>query len=87
MDKLLHSPLLWMTLTLAAYQAGFWLHRRLGEPLLMPPLLWSLIILITVVVVGKVDYQTYFQANSFIHFLLGTQQSHWLCLCINPCHA
>ena len=38
----------------------------------MPPLLWSLIILITVVVVGKVDYQTYFQANSFIHFLLGT---------------
>ena len=68
----MHSPLLWMTLTLVAYQAGFWLHRRLGEPLLMPPLLWSLIILITVVVVGKVDYQTYFQANAFIHFLLGT---------------
>ena len=72
MDKLMHSPVLWMTLTLVAYQAGFWLHRRLGEPILMPPLLWSLIILITVVVVGKVDYQTYFQANAFIHFLLGT---------------
>ena len=25
MDKLIHSPLLWMTLTLVAYQAGFWL--------------------------------------------------------------
>ena len=72
MEKLLHSPILWMTLTLVAYQAGFWLHRQCGEPVLLPPMLWSLVLLITVVVVAKVDYQTYFQGNAFIHFLLGT---------------
>ncbi len=72
MEKLVHSPLIWLTLTLVAYEAGFWLHKRCGEPVLLPPMLWSLVILIGVVVVGKVDYQTYFQGNAFIHFLLGT---------------
>lgn len=72
MDKLVVSPLLWMTVTLVAYEAGFWLHRRLREPVLVPPMLLSLSLLITVLVLGKVDYHIYFQANAFIHFLLGT---------------
>ncbi len=72
MDKLLTSPLLWMTLTLVAYEAGFWLHRRLREPVLMPPMLLSLSLLIVALVMGHVDYQTYFHGNAFIHFLLGT---------------
>lgn len=72
LEKLYVSPLLWMTVTLVAYEAGFWLHRRFKEPVLVPPMLISLTLLIAALVIGKVDYQTYFQGNAFIHFLLGT---------------
>ena len=71
-EALYISPLLWMTLTLVVYEAGFWLHRHLKEPLLVPPMLISLTLLVSVLVLGKVDYHTYFQGNAFIHFLLGT---------------
>lgn len=69
---ILSTPLVWMTLTLTAYEAGFWLHRQLKEPVLVPPMLLSLIMLIGVLLVANVDYQTYFKGNAFIHFLLST---------------
>lgn len=69
---ILSTPLVWMAVTLTAYEAGFWLHRRLKEPVLIPPMLLSLIMLIGVLIATKVEYQLYFKANAFIHFLLGT---------------
>ncbi|PTQ89133.1 LrgB family protein [Agitococcus lubricus] len=72
MESLLQSPLLWMTVTLVCYEAGFWLHRRCKEPVLVPPMLISLTLLVSVLVCAQVDYMQYFQANQFIHFLLGT---------------
>lgn len=71
-SDILTTPLVWMTVTLTAYEAGFWLHRRLKEPVLVPPMLLSLTILVAVLLVADVNYQQYFKANAFIHFLLGT---------------
>ncbi|MFO1373050.1 MAG: LrgB family protein [Agitococcus sp.] len=71
-NDILSTPLVWMTVTLTAYEAGFWLHRRLKEPVLVPPMLLSLTILIMVLLAADVNYQQYFKANAFIHFLLGT---------------
>ena len=72
MSSLMHSPLLWLTLTLTCYQAGFWLHRQFREPLWFPPMLIALTLLVSVLVGFRVPYDTYFQGNQFIHFLLGT---------------
>ena len=69
---LLSTPLVWMTLTLTAYEAGFWLHKKLKEPVLMPPFFISLVLLIAVLLLADVNYQQYFVGNAFIHFLLGT---------------
>ena len=39
------DPLLWLTLTLVAYQGGLWLHRRFaGNPLLNPVLVAVLLL-------------------------------------------
>ena len=72
MADILSTPLVWMTLTLAAYEGGFWLHRKLKEPVLIPPMLLSLTLLIAVLLAADVNYQQYFRGNAFIHFLLGT---------------
>lgn len=72
MSSLLQSPLLWLTLTLTCYQAGFWLHRQLREPLWFPPMMIALGLVLAVLIGFRVPYDTYFQGNQFIHFLLGT---------------
>jgi putative effector of murein hydrolase len=72
MSNILSTPLVWMVLTLTAYEAGFWLHKKFKEPVLIPPMLLSLIILISVLLTADVNYQQYFEGNAFIHFLLGT---------------
>lgn len=72
MSNILSTPLVWMVLTLTAYEAGFWLHKKFKEPVLISPMLLSLIILISVLLAADVNYQQYFKGNAFIHFLLGT---------------
>ncbi|MFP4161587.1 MAG: LrgB family protein [Ectothiorhodospira sp.] len=65
------SPLLWLTMTLLAFQASLWLNRRLrGGPVLHPVLL-SMALLIGVLLLTGTDYDTYFEGAQFIHFLLG----------------
>jgi len=64
------SPLLGITLTLAAYAVGRWAHRRTGSPLLQP-------VLVAVVLVGAVllatgiPYRDYLHGAAFIGFWLG----------------
>lgn len=71
MSVLLQSPLPWLILTLAAYEFGNWLFRRLGQPVWAPPLLITLVLLIAGLSLARVDYQTYFRGNALLHFLLG----------------
>lgn len=65
------SPLLWLTLTLIAYQIGTWVFRRLDCPPLLNPVLTAIILLVVLLKVSGIDYQTYFRGAQFIHFLLG----------------
>lgn len=64
-------PLLWLTLTLLAYQAGTWLYRRFGLNPLLNPVLTAVTILVLLLKFTNTDYQTYFHGAQFIHFLLG----------------
>ncbi|HET8730882.1 MAG TPA: LrgB family protein [Moraxellaceae bacterium] len=67
----LNSPVPWLILTLAAFEGGTWLFRRLGEPVWAPPLLIALALIITVLLLTGTDYKVYFAGNQFLHFLLG----------------
>lgn len=65
------SPLLWLTLTLIAYQIGTLIFRRFGCYPLLNPVLTAVIILVALLKISSTDYQAYFRGAQFIHFLLG----------------
>jgi predicted murein hydrolase (TIGR00659 family) len=65
------SPLLHLTLTLIAFQAGNWLYRRAGLNPLLNPVLIAVVILVSVLVATGTTYDTYFEGAQFVHFLLG----------------
>lgn len=65
------SPLLHLTLTLAAYQAGFWLYRRGRLNPLLNPVLGAVVLIVTLLTLTGTSYQTYFEGAQFVHFMLG----------------
>lgn len=65
------SPLLHLTLTLVAFQAGNWIYRRCGLNPLLNPVLVSMIIIISILLATGTTYDTYFDGAQFVHFLLG----------------
>lgn len=65
------SPLLALTLTLAAYQLGFWIYRKAGFHPLLNPVLIAVIVLVSILLMTKTSYATYFEGAQFVHFMLG----------------
>lgn len=65
------SPLLWLTVTLIAYQAGSWLHGKAGGSPLVNPVLLAVLVVVGLLTVSGTDYHTYFDGAQFVHFLLG----------------
>ena len=65
------SPLLALTLTLVAYQAGVWLHRKSGGNPLVNPVLIAVATIVCLLTITDTDYATYFEGAQFVHFLLG----------------
>lgn len=65
------SPLLGLTVTLLAYQAGAWLQVRFGGSPLLNPVLLSVAALVALLAATGTDYRTYFEGAQFVHFLLG----------------
>lgn len=65
------SPLLSLTLTLLAYQAGFWVYRRAGLNPLLNPVLIAVAMLVAALWATDTSYATYFEGAQFVHFLLG----------------
>ncbi len=66
------TPLLALVLTLAAYQAGLWLHDRAGRnPLVNPVAIAVVLVALTIAAIG-LPYAKYFEGAQFVHFLLGT---------------
>lgn len=65
------NPLLHLTMTLAAYAAGFALYRRARFNPLVNPVLIAVALLVAILLITGTSYQTYFQGAQFVHVLLG----------------
>ncbi|WP_193367965.1 LrgB family protein [Pelagibius marinus] len=65
------GPLLWLTVTLAAYVAAQWLYERAGLNPLLNPVAIAVVLLVTLLTATGTGYQTYFEGAQFVHFLLG----------------
>ena len=66
------SPLLALTLTLAAWQLGTWLYERSGRNPLVNPVGIAVTVVAFAIVTIDMPYATYFEGAQFVHFLLGT---------------
>ena len=65
------SPLLFLTLTLAAFQAGSWAYSRSGHNPLLNPVLTAVVAVVALLMLSGTSYETYFEGAQFVHFLLG----------------
>jgi predicted murein hydrolase (TIGR00659 family) len=65
------SPLLWLTLTLAAYIGAFALYEKSRFNPLVNPVAISVLLLTGVLAATGTPYATYFEGAQFVHFLLG----------------
>jgi putative effector of murein hydrolase len=66
------SPLLALTLTLAAWQLGTLAYERSGRNPLVNPVAIAVLALAATIVAIDMPYATYFEGAQFVHFLLGT---------------
>ncbi len=65
------EPLVWLTVTLAAYACADWISERLGRHPLVNPVAISAAVLIGLLSLTTTDYPVYFEGAQFVHFLLG----------------
>lgn len=65
------SPLLFLTLTLAAFQAGTWAYNRSGHKPFLNPVLTAVVLVVGLLTLSGTNYETYFEGAQFVHFLLG----------------
>lgn len=65
------SPLLHLTLTLAAYLLADFVYRRSGRRSLLHPVLLAVLLLVGLLAATGTSYPTYFEGAQFVHFLLG----------------
>lgn len=65
------SPLLHLTLTLVAYQAGLFVYNRANLNPLCNPVLIAVIVLVIALWATGTSYERYFEGAQFVHFLLG----------------
>lgn len=65
------SPLLWLTVTLAAYLAADRLAARYGRPPLLNPVVVAATLVVTLLLATGTSYATYFEGAQFVHFMLG----------------
>ena len=65
------TPLFGLTATLVVYLLANAAYTRVGGAPWANPVLWSVVVLASGLLLTHVDYQTYFAGAQFIHFLLG----------------
>jgi len=65
------GPLLWLTLTLAAYVVAYYAYERSGMNPLVNPVAVLVTLLVLLLYATDVEYGTYFDGAQFVHFLLG----------------
>jgi predicted murein hydrolase (TIGR00659 family) len=65
------TPLLWLTVTLAAWLVADALARASGRHALVNPVLIAVVLVALLLRATGTDYRTYFEGAQFVHFLLG----------------
>ena len=65
------SPVLHLTMTQVAFQAGSWIYEKANSYPLLNPVLLSVIAVVTLMLITGTDYQDYFAGAQFVHFMLG----------------
>ncbi|MBK8972968.1 MAG: LrgB family protein [Hahellaceae bacterium] len=65
------QPLFWLIITLLAYQLCCRINRVAGATPLLHPVILTLTLLISFLLLTGTHYETYFAGAQFIHFLLG----------------
>ncbi len=65
------KPLTALTVTLIAYQIGFWIYTRSGRNPLLNPVLLSVLMIVGLLLATGTEYRTYFDGAQFVHYLLG----------------
>ena len=65
------TPLFGLTATLGVYLLTQVFYQRVDQAPWANPVLWSVLVIATVLVATRVPYPTYFAGAQFIHFLLG----------------
>lgn len=70
LDTLLSSPFFGLTLTATAWCFGCWVQKKTGM-LLCNPLLIAVALIIAVLSVFRISYETYSAGGNFIHLMLG----------------
>lgn len=65
------SPLLGLTATLLAYQAGLWMFKHSRQHALANPVLIAILLIGTLLWLSGIPYAKYFEGAQIVHFLLG----------------
>jgi predicted murein hydrolase (TIGR00659 family) len=65
------APLLWLTLTLAAYALAIRIAEAANRNPIANPVAIATAILVAILALTNTDYKTYFSGAQFVHFLLG----------------
>lgn len=69
-DWLTTSPLFGITITIAAYALGRWLHERTRSPLFQPVLV-AIVVIVAFLEIADVPYADYLVGGSYVGFWLG----------------
>ena len=70
MSTLIHSDIFILTLVLGAYAIGLWV-QKVSKTKLMHPIITSIALIISVLLLLDIDYPTFQNGSAFINFLLG----------------
>ncbi len=65
------TPLLWLTVTLIAYGAGYWCFAKTGGNPLANPVALATLLLMGILIGTDTPYEAYFDGAQFVHFMLG----------------
>ena len=68
---LAQEPLLWLTVTLAAYVIADRTAEALGRHPLANPVLLAIILIAGILGISRTPFATYFEGAQFVHFMLG----------------
>ncbi len=65
------SSLFWLALTIILFQVFSWIFHYFKRFPLLQPVALSIALLVVCLMIFKVEYKTYFEGSSLLHYLLG----------------